>query len=125
MPASSLRARYFFGDLIATALACACIAAAAGMIVPTGWPHWVAMPTGMALGMALSIPFWLAAGQWLGMIEPMIQIMLGGMVAGMVAVHDPAPDLASLAFLGATCGTVTGVGVGVLDWMLRKGKTHE
>ena len=125
MPASGLRVRYFFGDLIATAVACSCIAAATSIIVPTGWPHWVAMPAGMALGMALSIPFWLAAGQLLGMIEPMIQIMLGGMVAGMIAAQHTVPDLASLAFLGALCGTVTGVAVGVLDWILRKGNAHE
>ena len=124
MPVSSPRIRYFFGDLIATVVACSGIAAATGITVPSDWPHWAAMPAGMAFGMALSIPFLLAAGQLLGMIEPMIQIMLGGMVAGMIAVHDPALDLPSLAILGGTCGASTSVAVGVADWILRKGNEH-
>ena len=125
----SLRIRYLFGDLVATAVACTFVAAVTGTCVPPDWPPWAAMPAGMALGMALAIPCLLAAGPLLGVIEPMIQIMLGGMVAGMAAVmsagQDPEPGLFSLAVLGAGCGASTSLAVGASDWILRRGGPDE
>ena len=125
----SLRIRYFFGDLVATAAACSFVAAVTGSCVPPAWPPWAAMPVGMALGMALAIPCLLAAGPLLGLIEPMIQIMLGGMVAGMAAVmaaaREPGPGLLSLAVVGASCGAFTSLAVGASDWILRRGQTDE
>jgi len=117
---------YIVGDSIASVCTGALVAAAAGSIVPVEWPHWPAMLAGMATGMILSVPCWLAAGLLLGMIEPMIQIMLGGMVAGMVAtmVDLPYADprLWALVVLGAQCGLGTSLVVAGADFALRRGE---
>ena len=125
MPLARPRWHYFVGDGIASVCACALVGVAAGTVVPAEWTTWPAMLTGMAAGMILSVPCWLAAGLVLGLIEPMLQIMLGGMVAGMVAamVDSPggAPGLWALAVLGAQCGMGTSLAVAVADWALRRG----
>ena len=84
------------------------------------------MLAGMAVGMILSVPFWLAAGLLLGLIEPMLQIMLGGMVAGMVATMvDPSAagqGFWALGVLGAQCGLGTSLVVAGADIALRRGE---
>ena len=125
MTLASRRWLYFAGDSIASATAGALVAAAAGSIVPSGWPPWSMMLAGMAAGMILSVPCWLAAGLLLGMIEPMLQIMLAGMVAGMAAImaDPPHADLGlwTLGVLGAQCGLGTSLAVAGADFVLRRG----
>ena len=123
MSAASVRVRFFVGDLLATSASCALIAAIAGLLIPTAWPTWAAMATGMLSGMVLSIPCWLVAGFCLGMIEPMLQIMLGGMLAGMAAamavVREASPDAVELLLLGLACGAATSLAIACSDWALR------
>ena len=118
------RGRFIVGDALATAAACALIAAIAGWAVPAVWPGWAAMATGMLAGMVLAVPCWLVAGFWLGMIEPMLQIMLGGMLAGMAggmaAVREVRCDVVGMLLLGLACGAATSLATACADWALRR-----
>lgn len=115
---------YLAGDLVASAAACALVAIAVGSIVPAAWPHWVSMPVGMILGMAISYPLFLAVSPLLGMIEPMLKIMPGAMVTGMAVTMMPGSAFGGIWNLAAT-GALSGLGTGLLvalaDWLLRKG----
>ncbi len=124
MPIVSPRVRWLAGDLLASMIASALIAVAVGYALPAAWPPWAAMPLGMAAGMALAFPCWLAVGPLLGAVEPMLVTMLGGMAAGMAAAMTttarPAGwGWAGLAALGAICGAAAGAFVAVMDWLLR------
>ena len=106
-------------------VASALVALLVGILISPGWPIWMAMPLGMAVGMVLSIPLLLVVGPLLGMIEPMLQIMpaamLAGMAASMAIMRDPFVGIGTLAALGAGCGACCGLLVASADWLLRKG----
>lgn len=127
-PKSGSRTLYLAGDLVASAAACALVAIAVGSIVPAAWPPWVSMPVGMALGMAISYPLFLAVSPLLGMIEPMLKIMPGAMVAGMavpmISGVASGGGMWTLAVTGAECGLGTALLVALADWLLRRGSAH-
>ena len=114
------RARYVAGDLAACAASGTVVAVLTGAFIPQAWPGWAAMPLGMLLGMLLSLPCWVAASAFLGVLEPMLQIMAAGMLAGMAGAMAGGPSLSGAA-LGAACGCAAGLGMAVLDRMLRRG----
>lgn len=119
----ALRARYLAGDLAACAASGGAVAVLTGAVIPQAWPGWAAMPLGMASGMVLSLPCWVVASAFLGVLEPMLQIMATGMLAGMAGAMAGGPSL-SRAALGAALGFAVGVGLALLDRVLSRGSAQ-
>lgn len=100
--------RYFvMGDIVSNVVAGALVGGACAVLLPPEWNMAVAMITGMALGVATSLPAGFLLSGLFGAMETLLPVMTTGMVAGMaVAMQSSLTAIRpeDAAWIGGLCG---------------------
>ena len=95
------------GDIVSNVVAGALVGGACAVLLPPEWNMAVAMITGMALGVATSLPAGFLLSGLFGAMETLLPVMTTGMVAGMaVAMQSSLTAIRpeDAAWIGGLCG---------------------